>query len=213
MRATLLALGLTALTACTQISGTIDGEEVDYLHGAYVEDDNYFGDDGLILIYLAQFEEPCAVYTEFLDDFNDADSPQERAEAWQDNLPEEFWELQIWLRVDDVDAELGGAEFSGVDWDDAVEEDDEAAILGRRYKDHPSEGSFAWWGGFTGESTDWFETYRSDDGQVKVQGHDPGESIRGRYDTRMVDADGDQEGEVTVRFNAQRCRDAEDYIF
>ncbi|MCB9758675.1 MAG: hypothetical protein H6739_02445 [Alphaproteobacteria bacterium] len=211
MRLSLLLLALA--TGCNAVSGDVDGDPVDIDDAFYIEDDNAFGDDGLIQVFLLGIPDACAVTAEFLDDFDDADSPSERADAWKDNFPEEFWEFQVWIRVDDVDDELAGQELDGIDWDDALESDDEVGILARRYHDHPDDESFSWWGAFTGDATDYYETYRSDDGDAKISGHSPGESIRGSFGTTMVDADGDDEGEITLRFSAQRCRDVEDELF
>lgn len=205
----LLALCL----GCTHVYGTIDGEEVPVSSTFYAESERYFGNDGLIVVYLGYAEGGCEMMSAFLEDMDDADGGSERVDVWEEYMPEDFWDIRLMIRVDDPDDEMAGVQLDGADWDTILGDDDEISVTARHYTDYPTENSFTWWGWVTGEVADYYDTYVSDDGEGEINAYDPGAHIRGSFSTEMVDEDGDSEGEVTYNFSANRCRDIEDYVF
>ena len=54
MNRLLLALSvLAAFTACSSVNGTVDGESTPINSTYMLQDDDYFGDDGVILLVLS----------------------------------------------------------------------------------------------------------------------------------------------------------------
>lgn len=213
MRFLTVLLALTLTTACNTVYGEIDGEEVPTDNAFYVEAEDYFGSDGLLIVFLSHEDMDCETMADFLEEMDEADDDNERVYTWEYYNPEEFWEVQIRLRVDDPDDELAGQELDGSDWNSVLSDDDEVSVAATHYTDYPTENSFNWWGWVTGEVTDYYESYTSDGGDGKIQAYDPGEHIRGVVTTEMVDREGDSEGEVTYNFSANRCREIESDIF
>ena len=202
---------LAASTACSSVNGTVDGETTPITSTYMLQDDDYFGNDGVILLVLSGGGLNCEQMDNLLEELEDADDNDEKADLWADYLPQDFWEWRITLRVDDVDDDLGGDEIEGTEWTDLVNEDDQLSAMAIHYTDWPDDDSFSWWGWVTGDATDYYEVYRSDEGVARISGHNPNESIRGSFETEMVDGDGDDEGEVSINFSTSRCSPLESH--
>ncbi len=200
-------IGVLALSACNNVNGKVDERSVNINTAVFVEEDDYYGNDGVIMVLLATHglncEEWVSASDDFEDDLNNLDF-DDAIDEWEASVPEDFWVWDIKIRVDDVDDKNKG-EWDGVDWDDPITDDDEAKVLARHWTEYPEEEDLL---GDVWTGDDW---YHSDEGVLNINGHTPGESIRGNFATMMVDEDGDTEGEVTIHFNAARCRDLKDY--
>lgn len=193
---------------CTNVSGKVDAYDTPVNTAVYVElDDGYGSDDG-ILVLVASHGLDCEEWADFEDDWNDAltdDLDFDDAEdVWRDALPGDFWLWQLAIRVDRLGDDLAGDDWDGVDWDEGVGEDDEAKITVQHYTRYP-------------DADDWFtaleqasDTYFSDGGTLSIGGYKERKSIRGTFKTQMVDDDGSDEGDITLRFNADHCEDLED---
>lgn len=208
-----MLIPLLLTLGCTSVSGEIDGDELPITAGFYLEQEDYYGDEGLLVVFLNSADIDCEAMTELLDALDDADDADEQVEIWEETLPEDFWEMQLWMRVEDPDDDLAETELDGVGWRDSLDDDGDAAALSRHYTDHPTENSFTWWGWITGEAADYYDLSRSSGGEGKVSGYKPGEHMHDPATTEMQDDDGDDEGEVTISFSVDRCRDVEDQVF
>lgn len=202
-----MIIGLAALVGCNSVSGQVDALKIDINTAVFVEDDEAYGNDGAIIILMATHGLNCEEWYDFEDDFNDqlqALDLDDAEDIWKEILPEDFWSLQITMRVDDIDDKQRGNEYTGIEWDEPISDDDEAGIYAAHFTDYI-------------DADDIFDNisdgYLSDEGIMTVTGHSPGEQIKGRFETSMKDLDGDPEGDVTVRFNAARCDSLEKFYF
>ena len=202
-------LGLMALAACNGVRGDIDGQSVPSMPTAFfVESDDYYGNDGAIQIFLSSVDLGCDGYEDMNEDLeDDANSVdiEGYVDTWTDNLPEDFWQVQISLRVDDVDDPQGSIDFDAQDWDDGLADDDEGKLWVTHYTDYPE----ASWPDIFDDISD---IYVGDRGELAIRRHSPGERISGYFDAPMVDLDGDDEGEARVNFSASYCRGMEDFL-
>ncbi|MCP4810627.1 MAG: hypothetical protein GY913_33220 [Proteobacteria bacterium] len=194
-------------TGCNSVSGTVDAYDTPINTAVYVELEDAYGDDEGILVLLASHGLSCEEWADFEDDYADAVwddlTLDDAADVWRETLPEDFWDWAINIRVDRLGDKLKGDEWEGVDWQDGLTDDDEAKIVATHYTDWPEEEDI-----LTG-LVDVSDTYRSDDGTMKIQAYSEGKSIRGKFETQMVDNDGSDEGDITLRFSADRCEELE----
>jgi len=195
------------LLGCNSVSGQIDAFKININTAVYIEDDEAYGSDGAIQILLATHGMDCAEWYDFEDDFWDeiqALDLEDAEDEWKASLPEDWWLFNVIMRVDDIDEKQRGFEYTGVDWDEPLTDDDEARVLVAHYDDYPDADDIF---------DDIADNYSSDEGILQVTGHSPGESIKGNFQTTIKDIDGDTEGEVTIRFNADRCDDLEKFYY
>lgn len=215
-RTLLLLTGLALTTACTTVSGEIDGENPSGGQAFFIQEDEAYGEDGQIQVYLTDVpDDACEAFANFYDDYNEGVgnlSVDDVVEAYTDNLPESYWLTVLTFRVDDVRDEQGGLDFKGVDWDEPLEDDDEMHVRTTFQERFPDEDDFEL-ADIWNNDYDFYESWRSDEGTAKVGGHTPSESISGRYEGYFVDDDGDDVGEMSLRFSAQRCRPVENEIY
>ncbi|MED5374111.1 MAG: hypothetical protein VX899_24050 [Myxococcota bacterium] len=220
MNRTALAMSLSlpllvALSACTRVSGTVDGESPDAVEAIFIQNDEAYGSDGSIQVWISDVPESCDAFAEFYNDLPedwwDWLDTEEIVDAYERNLPEQHWLTKVTFRVDDVDDELGGLEFKGVDWDESLADDDEMKATTYFQERYPEEDELDV-EGLLGGDQDWGETWYSDDGDGKITGHTPDESLRGNFAAEFVDSDGDDQGELSLSFAATRCRDLEDAL-
>ncbi|MFT5584707.1 MAG: hypothetical protein ACI9VR_002292 [Cognaticolwellia sp.] len=215
-RSILLLTALSLTTACTQVSGEIDGENPAGQQAFFIQEDEAYGEDGQIQVWLTDVpEDACATYNGFLEDFSEglgSFSVDEVVDAYNDNLPEQVWLTVLTFRVDDVRDDLSGLEFQGVDWDDMLEDDDEMHAVST-YKSRDADEDDFEFGDIISGDFDFIEDWRSDNGGGKISGHTPDESIKGTFSSIFVDEDGDDLGELDVRFSAERCRSVEGEIY
>lgn len=215
-RCILLFSALALTTACTRVSGEIDGEKPSGQQGFFIQEDEAYGSDGQIQVWLTDMSgDACASYNGFLEDFSEglgSFSTDELVDAYNDNLPEQVWLTVLTFRVDDVRDDLSGMEFQGVDWDEILEDDDEMNAL-TTYKNRDADEDDFELGDILSGDLDFIESWRSDNGGGKISGHTPDESINGTFSAIFVDDDGDDVGELDVRFGAERCRSVEGEIY
>jgi hypothetical protein len=199
-------LVLLAALGCNSVSGKIDENSVSINTSAMMEYEVDGGDD-YIVVALASHGLDCEEWADFYDDFNDKlfdDLDLEDAEdLWEETLPEDFWQVVIRLRADDVDDRADKVDWDPEDWDDGLSDDGDASI----FASHTTE----WWDKDE-PLADISDDYRGDRGSLKIGSHKPSGKISGTYKTMMVDGDGDDEGQVTVRFSADHCSSLEDWF-
>jgi len=218
-RSLLIVGAALGLLGCNTVSATVDGESADGIQSAFfIEEDGAYGSDGLIQIYLVSFADACVAYEGYQDEVNDLDwlnwdLLDDIEDIWNEYFPEEFEETVIKIRVDDPDDSVAGLDFKGVDWNDGLTDDDETKATFTRYKQALDDDYWEAWA-FGGDTDDYVELWVSDDGDLSVGGHTENTSIRGTFTTTLVEPDdGDDEAEVTFRFNADRCQEYESEIW
>lgn len=210
------ALALTFHTACSGVSGEVGGEAVPTATAYYVEEDNYYGDDGVYLVYLDEDPNGCENQATWQDELNgldwldllDPDTYDDLEDLWADLFPEDFWRTTITIRVDDVDDANGGLSLDGTDFGYGVSDDDEFYVTMDHFDQYLEFDDLT-------DVTNlvWGDNYRSDGGEGSITAHNPGTAIGASLSTEMFDNDGDSEGEVNISFSARRCEDLEDEIF
>ena len=202
-------LNILALIACNSVRGAVDGDDVPALPTAFfVEDDEYFGNDGIIRVFLSSTDLGCEGYDDLFEDLDDEAQQLDvegYSEVWRERLPEDFWEVNLTFRVSDTDDKQSSVDFDAQDWDDGLGEDDEAKFLLTHFTDYPGDT----WSTVTPDS----QSYTNDGGTVSIRRHTPNELISGTFDAEVVDAsDGDDEGEVRINFSASRCSAMEGWL-
>ncbi len=220
VRTLLIVSVALVLAACNKVSANVEGENARGVQSAFfIEDDGYYGSDGLIRVYLVSFSDACTAYEGFWDDFNDLDVWgnldlwEDVEDLWAEYYPEEFEETQLNIRVDDPDDAITGLDFDGVDWNEGLSDDDETKATYTRYMQALDEDYWQAWV-FGGDTDDYAESWVTDDGEMTIGAHNPGESVRGTFTSTLAETDdGDDVAEVTFRFNATRCEDFEDEVF
>src|SRR5262245_40460586 len=103
--------------------GDLDGEHPQLVDGFFFHASAPWRNDEGIVVMLTSFPDACDALSELfedLDEFDSIDDPESRAEAqaeaWDDALPDEFWRVDITMRLQDVGDSLSGEEIDGVDW-------------------------------------------------------------------------------------------------
>ena len=209
MRSTVHLMSLLAVAACTPnaIKGEIEGEKPKFADAIFIDRDDVYGEgDGIIQVYMTSYPDACETLTGYLEDLEDEDDPDGAADSFRERFPEEMWLVELGLRVDDPDADLKDTELDGVDWDEWLEEEDEAYGVVLQYTDHLDEDCFA------GGECDAVETWVTDGGEMVIERHEPGERLIGEFETTLVEGEGDEEGEISILFDAVQCEDLEDLI-
>lgn len=197
--ATLIAL---TLSGCSVVEGRIDGTSVPTSSSFFIQDSSS-GDD-LIIIFVSSLTNACAVIEELEEDMDNAEDLDDLEAAWADNVPEDFWETRILMRVDDVDDSLSGETFHGVGWDEGLGDSGETYAAVSHYTEHLD----------LSDIDDWYEHWYSDRGTLDITMHQPDEHIVGAFDTSIADpGDGNSDGVVTIRFDARRCDGVERELF
>ena len=199
-------LVLLAALGCNSVSGKIDEHAVS-VHTAAMMEYELDGADDYIVIAMASHGMDCEEWADFNDDFWDevTDLDFEGAEElWEEKLPEDWWQIIIRMRVDDVDDRADKVDYDPVDWDDGLSEDGDTKIFASHYTEWIDKDEYDTWGPD--------QDYAGDEGSLKIKSHKPGGKISGTYKTMMVDDDGDDEGQVTVRFSADHCESLEDWF-
>ena len=206
--AALIILAASATAGCNTVDGKVDGMTVPVRGGFFVQEKGGAGDDDLLIVFATNVERPCDTTGELMDALDDADDADEAADAWAELLPEDFWEVRIVMRLDDVNRNLSGVTLSGVSWDEGLSEDGEAYAGITHYSGHVTEDVFM------GQDTADVETWFSDGGDLKINQHTPGDRIQGNFETFAADPhDGAEAGVIRVRFDGQRCHEVEREMF
>jgi hypothetical protein len=207
-----LTVALGALVGCTTVSGDIDGENPRGNNAFFIQDDDARGNDGVIQVYVTDIPDACLTWTAFTEDASEGWQEldlDDILDAYTDNLPETFWMQTVTFVVDDVDDDLGGTEYDGIEFGDPLDDDDEFAASALHQTRYPDEDDFEISDIWSGDR-DWEDAYFSDEGSGKIAGHTPDESVRGSVDVGWKDDEGDRVGEGSISFNASRCLEYED---
>ena len=214
MSRTSLSLLLLGLLGCqtNTIDATIDGEPVDVKSGIFVQERGYYNDEeGLVRVIVSDVGNPCEAYTEWylalasvdLEDVFTGDLGY-LEDVWAEEFPEDFWDGEVWMRVDDPRDDLTDEEFTGEPANTLLLSDAGTSMgFLNHYTDHLSLTDL-----LTGDDR---TRYPFDGGALTITRHEPDERIVGSYLTTVTDSD-DVEQEVTVVFDADRCEDLEDAI-
>ncbi len=219
VRTVMIASAALGLLGCNSISVNVDGSGADGIQSAFfIEEDGFYGSDGRIDVYLLSFSDACTTYEAYADDISDLDwlnwdLLDDIEDIWNEHFPETFEETVITIRVDDPDDPLSGLDFKGVDWNDGLTDDDEAKASFTRYKQALDDDYWEAWA-FGGDTDEYVETWVTDDGDLSINGHKENTSIRGSFTSTLVETDdGDDVGDVTFRFNADRCTEYESEVY
>ncbi len=209
-----------SLSACNSVSATLDNEATISIKSSFfIENDGHYGSDGIMQVYLVSFTDACTAYESYWDELNEMswwgnwDAFDDLEDLWAEHFPEEFEETVITIRVDDPDDSVAGLDFKGVDYNDGLTDDDETKGTLTRYKRWLDEDFYETF--YTGGDIDEYAVaWNTDDGDMSIGGHSPGETIRGSFITELVDTDdGDHESDATFRFNATHCDEFEDEYY
>jgi len=200
--------GLLAMTACTSVSGTIEGDRAQATSAYFVQVE--VEDTGFLAVVVYSRRNACEADEAFWDDWTDAEDAEEQEEAWAQHMPEDLWEFVVYILAD-PDDDLSGEDIETLDWDELFNDENQAYLEATHYTQLLDEDYFA------GEEDpdDYFEGWLSDGGTFEVSRHEPGDLLTGKFEAPIVDpTDGDDEGEITLNIQgAERCRDMEDYLF
>jgi len=203
-----LFFSLLAVGCGSRIKGEIDGEKIDIQSAFFVQLEEVDTDsgDGLIVVYLTSIEDGCDVAVSYSEDLLSVRQPEDEADAWADAFPEEWWSLSLIIRVSDPgdEEDVEGGEYEGIDWDEELEDDEEVQGLIAHYTDHLDSQYFS------GQSQADVDYYYSDGGEMSVSKFSDEDAIKGSFETTAVDDQGDDEGEITIHFNATWCDDLQD---
>ncbi len=210
-RFSILAAVLLAACGGTSVQGEIDGMSVPLDDAFFVQESGYFenGDDLVHVVMGGAGGDMCERYAELeelYEDIEDDDDLDELTDWWAENLPEEFWQVDITLRLDDLDEP--DQELDGVSWGEGLGEDGEAYASFVHFL-QPIDDDY--WD--NGDEDDYYENFATDGGDLELTGYSEGERISGRFQADVVDDEGDEEGEVQINFSASRCTDVEKYYF
>ncbi len=207
----LLALAQAASGCTNTIRGTVDGLELPAMQSAFViESEDGYGEDGTLLVWMSSVADACNKAEAVLAGQDETDDPDALAALWSTHYPEDFWEVTVVLRTDDVNASLAGSTFEGVPWDEESRRPGQAFASFTHFL-RPLDAAF--WDG-TGEYERYQDLYYTDGGSLEIDVHAPGDRIGGYFDTAVADwDDGDAQGEVGIDFDAERCRATERVFF
>jgi hypothetical protein len=201
------------------IEGELDGERPELVDGFFVHATETWDDEDLIVVVLSSFEDSCEAMAELKEAQEDADEISDPetwaeawAEAWEEHMPDEFWQIEIVMRIEDDGDSLGGQELDGVAWDEDLEETGEAfAVVRNHHQPFDFEYVFD-----DADREDYYALYYSDRGELQIEEHDPNDSLSGTFSFEVVEIEEDEDnpdeaGEVEVHFEVERCSDSEDY--
>lgn len=212
-------VGLLVLAAAcggNSVKGDIAGTPVEIKSGYFAQEDEVFpGGDGAIYIRLSSLEDSCEADVAFNDAAEEADDASDLEEIWKTSLPEDFWLVDLVLRVGDPDDDLVGKIFDGVAWDEVTEKDDQVYGIVTHYTSFLDEEYWnALLGGPAVDLEDYQEGFFTDGGDLEITSHSPGENIKGSFATEAATTDdGDTEGQIEIQFSVPRCAEMDQYLF
>lgn len=218
MRSMVAGLVVAGVAGCggNSISGEIDGESVPVKSGYFAQEDDYFdGGDGVLYVRLSSIDDACTTDVAWNEEAEDADDSADLEDVWESNLPEDFWLVDLILRVGDPEDDLNGTVLDGVAWDDGVEKDDQVYGIITHYTSHLDQEYWdAVLGGPGVEVEDYYDAWYTDGGDLELTKHSAGEKLGGRFATEVAEtSDGDTQGEVEISFKVERCAEMERYLF
>jgi hypothetical protein len=199
------------------VKGDVAGAPIEIKSGYFAQEDDVFeGGDGQILIRLSSLDDSCAADVAFSDAAEEADDASDLEELWKANLPEDFWLIDLVLRVGDPDDDLSEKVFDGVAWDEVTDKDDQVFGVLTHYTASLDE---EYWDATVGNGAgvdfeDYFEAFYTDGGDLEITGHTASEFIKGKFVTEAATTDdGDTEGQIEIGFSVDRCAEMDQYLF
>jgi hypothetical protein len=200
------------------IEGDLDGEQPKLVDGFFFHADAGWRNDEGIVVVLSSFPDSCGALSELfaeIDVLLSVEDPETRAEemadAWEDLLPDEFWQIEITMRIGDDGDSLEGEEIDGVGWGDGLGEAGEAEVVLIEQK-KPFDFDYFFDDVEWDEMDDYYTEYLSDGGDLQIEEHDPSDSMSGTFSFEAgEDSDDPDEFELEVHFEVERCSDIEPY--
>ncbi len=180
------------MTGC----GSVEGLDVPVQDAFFVEDAGL--GDGAIVVFVSSLATACDRMATMLQSLDSGATSDELAERWAQTYPEEFWEVQIVLRVADPADSLAGETLDGAAGADSVQRDQGFAIIDH-YEGSPTAEYWT-----TGDD-DVVETSFSEGGAITISEHSPGVSLSGEFETEVVDESGADIGPLSIQWNSVRC--------
>jgi hypothetical protein len=188
------------LSGCetTRVEGLLDGVEIEHAVSMFVEEVDVLGDDDLLTVVVSTIPNACRVYEYYLDLYADNPTWRGHSIAWQKALPDEFWEISLYVRVPSIDATLEGAQFNGIPADAELLDSSTVTAELSHFLDHPDPDNPA--------ENGYYDPYLSDGGLLEVARAESGVRVKGTFTTRVVAADrGTPSGDLEIDFDASPC--------
>ena len=207
-----IALCVALLSGCgVSVRGEIDGETPRLRDAYFVQEDGVFeGGDGLIQVVISEVPNACETDVALWEELVEADDAEDLEEIWETYMPEDFWSFDLYLRVGDPSDSLAGEVVEGVGWDNGLDDDGQMYAFITHFTDLLDQ---EFWAGLE-DDEDYFDQWYSDGGDLEIRSHNPDDKIAATFTTEAAQIDdGDNDGDVTVRFSAKRCAPMERYLF
>jgi hypothetical protein len=216
-RTPLLRTGLLCcllLVGCNSVTGKVDGVTIHAASSFFVQEADAFGDespDDLVTVFVSTMASSCRTVEDLADALTESDDAEEASDAWRSIARKKFWELRIFVRTSDVDLALGDTTVAGLTWDRDLTERDQTYASIYRYKDWLDEG---YWETEEDPANVYRDYWYSDEGELEIGSHTPGDRITGSFTTTAADPEtGDEAGDITISFDAYRCVGAERELY
>lgn len=201
---------LPALAACAgHVEGSIGGEEIPPLDGFFYQEPGA-GMGGTSAVHVHLWSEPdacdrVAAYIRATAEVSDWSSMSDDdlamlADAADEHLPDDYWEMLVSFFVPDLEARLGGTSYDGL----------ETLATGSpellAHATHHVQGyDEAFYDG-TGARSDYFTSWVNRGGSLDIRGHRPGKKVSGSLTTSWIrNGSADEDGETTLSFSVKRC--------
>ena len=216
-RSQLLGPGLLCcllLVGCNSVTGKVDGQTIHAASSFFVQEADVFEEgspDDLVTIFVSSMAASCRTVEDLADALEDSEDAEEASDAWRSIARRQFWELRIFVRTSDLDLDLGDTTLSGVAWDRELTERDQTYATIYHYKDWLDEG---YWEAEQDPTNVYRDYWYSDEGDLEIGSHTPGDRITGSFDTVAADPEtGEEAGDITISFDAYRCLGAERELY
>lgn len=219
-----LGLGLLCgllLAGCNSVTGKVDGQAVQACSSFFVQEADVWEDvadeeddpaeDDALTIFISSMPNACRKVEDLSDALDDADSPEEAADAWRTLARKQFWEIRIFIRTDAAGVDLGDMALEGVAWDRLLEESNQTYATIYHYKEWLDE---AYWELEEDPEDHYRDFWYSEQGELEIGSHTPGDRITGSFTTAAADPyDGAEAGDITINFDSYRCLGAERELY
>ena len=204
MRLPVVVVLIAGCSGGNAVDGRIDGEPVPVREAFFIEEPGVWPNEARLRVVLTGLKDACPTTANYLADVEDDVGSEDQAASWAAWMDDEFWRIQLDLRVADL-ASIG-EEFTGLASDDAPEQPGEVEGDVQHYLQPLDE---AYWNG-TGNDDDYVRRYLTDGGLLDVRSYEQGARFRGSFETTTVDFFGELKGNVTIDFDATHCPQVED---
>lgn len=198
----MVALWMLACAGSIRVSGEVGGEPVVLRGGYFTEEVGAYdnGDDRLSIAFTG-YRDACDTTVAANQALTGASDPAEAGAAWAATLPEDFWRLDLTVRVADLADSLDGATFAGASWG---AEPDAGEVSGAvvHFRQPLDEAFF---GGVKAPS-EYLDDWSTDGGALTLEVSRGGDEIVGRFTADAADEiDGNNAGSVEVSFSVGSC--------